>query len=157
MRHPGQLKTLRSLLNRSGTHLETLKLEANIQVQRGSMIDQLLGPELKEKVTTGDLKSGLLTLYVSDSGLSSRLRFMETSLIHSLQSESLFRGLRRIQLRVRPKTKNPSKKLASKIVPNPEAGKNLQQFSTTIADPELKRQFQKLAARVSGNLWLDQT
>ena len=151
MRDPGQLKSLRTLINRSGSHLETLQLEASIQAQRAKIIESLLPTDLKHEVATGNLNSGLLTLYVPQAALAARLRFEEYSLIDALQSDPLFRGIRRIQCRVRPRKAEPPPSSVKPTRSNPKAAETIQQYSETLNDEELKRQFQQLAARVSGN------
>ena len=157
MRDPGQLKSLRTLINRSGSHLETLQLEASIQAKRAQIIESLLPNDLKHEVATGDLNSGLLTLYVPQAALAAKLRFEEYSLIDALQNDPLFRGIRRIQCRVRPQHTKKKRVKSKTITPSPKAGASIQEFSETVEDEELKRQFQQLAARVSGNLPPDQT
>ena len=157
MRDPGQLKSLRTLINRSGSHLETLQLEASIQAKRAQIIESLLPSELKHEVATGDLNSGLLTLYVAQAGLATRLRFEEYRLIDALRSDPLFRGIRRIQCRVRPRHHEQKKVVTKTIQPSTIAGSSIQEFAKTLTDDELKRQFQQLAARVSGNLPPDRT
>ena len=157
MRDPGQLKSLRTLINRSGSHLETLQLEVSIQTKRTQIIESLLPSELKNQVATGDLNSGLLTLYVAQAGLATRLRFEERSLIDTLRSDPLFRGIRRIQCRVRPRHHEQKTVVTKTIQPNTKAGSSIQEFAETLADEELKRHFQQLAARVSGNQPPDQT
>jgi hypothetical protein len=157
LRDPGQLKSLRTLINRSGSHLETLQLEASIQAKRAQIIESLLPLDLKHEVATGDLNFGLLTLYVAQADLATRLRFEECSLIDALQSDPLFRGIRRIQCRVRPQH-YPQKTVVTKTIqPNAKAGSSIQKFAETLADEELKGHFQQLAARVSGNQPPDQT
>jgi len=151
LRDPGQLKSLRTLINRSGSHLETLQLEASIQAQRAQIIESLLPTDLKHEVATGDLNSGLLTLYVPQAALAARLRFEEYSLIETLQSDPLFRGIRRIQCRVRPRQAEPPPSAVKPTRSNPKAAETIQQYSEILNDKELKRQFQQLAARVSGN------
>lgn len=157
MRDPGQLKSLRTLINRSGSHLETLQLEASIQAKRAQIIESLLPTELKHEVATGDLNSGLLTLYVAQAGLATRLRFEEYSLIDALRSDPLFRGIRRIQCRVRPRHHEQKTVVTKTIQPSIKAGSSIQEFAETLTDDELKRQFQQLAARVSGSLPPDRT
>ena len=157
MRDPGQLKSLRTLINRSGSHLETLQLEVSIQARRAQIIESLLPSELKNEVATGNLNSGLLTLYVAQAGLATRLRFEECSLIDALRSDPLFRGIRRIQCRVRPRHHEQKTVITKTIQPNTKAGSSMQEFAETLADEELKRHFQQLAARVSGNQPPDQT
>jgi hypothetical protein len=157
LRDPGQLKSLRTLINRSGSHLETLQLEASIQAKRAQIIESLLPTELKHEVATGDLNSGLLTLYVPQAALAAKLRFEEYSLIEALQSDPLFRGIRRIQCRVRPRRTEEKTAKGKTIAPSKKAGASIQEFSETLEDDELKCQFQQLAARVSGNRPPDQT
>lgn len=156
MRHPGQLKSLNSLVNRSGSHLDTLRFEAKIQAQRAAFVRDVLPEDTRDLITTGDLKLGLLTLYVPHSGLASQLRFEEAQLVDALKTHALFRGLRRLQFRVRP-AQRPSEPSPSHRAPvSASGGEALSAFSETLSDPELKRQFQQLAARVSGNLPPDQ-
>ncbi len=121
------------------------------------MIESLLPSELKHEVATGDLNSGLLTVYVAEAGLATRLRFEEYSLIDALRSDPLFRGIRRIQCRVRPQHHEQTTVVTKTIRPNTKAGSSIQEFAETLANEELKRQFQRLAARVSGNQPPDQT
>jgi hypothetical protein len=156
LRDPGQLKSLRTLINRSGSHLETLQLEASIQAKRAQIIESILPNDLKHEVATGDLNSGILTLYIPQAALASRLRFEEYSLIDVLKQDPLFRGIRRIQCRVRPRKFEEAPRNSKSITPNPKAGASIEEFSETIEDLELKRQFQRLAARVSGNPLPDQ-
>ena len=157
MRDPGQLKSLRSLINRSGSHLETLQLEASIQARRAQIIESLLSTELKHEVAPGDLNFGLLTLYVPKAALAAKLRFEEYSLIELLKNEPLFRGIRRIRCRVRPRRSEEGNALKKPNKSSPRAGALIQEFATTLRDGELKRRFQQLAARVSGNLPPDRT
>ena len=157
MRDTGQLKSLRTLINRSGSHLETLQLEASIQANRAQIIESLLPFELKHEVATGDLNSGLLTLYVAQAGLATRLRFEEYSLIDALRGDPLFRGIRRIQCRVRPRHHEQKPVVTKTIQPSTKAGSSIREFAETLTDDELKRQFQQLAAQVSGNLPPDRT
>ena len=157
MRDPGQLKSLRTLINRSGSHLETLQLEASIQAKRAQIIESLLPTELRHEVATGDLNSGLLTLYVAQAGLATRLRFEEYSLIDALRGDPLFRGIRRIQCRVRPRYHEQKTVVTKTIQPSTKAGSSIREFAETLTDDELKRQFQQLAAQVSGNLPPDRT
>ena len=157
MRDPGQLKGLRTLINRSGSHLETLQLEASIQARRAQIIQSLLPIELKHEVAPGDLNFGLLTLYVPQAALAAKLRFEEYSLIELLQKEPLFRGIRRIQCRVRPRSSEGRNVTKKSNKSSPRAGALIQEFAATLKDGEIKRQFQKLAARVSGNQPPDQT
>ena len=157
MRDPGQLKSLRTLINRSGSHLETLQLEASIQAKRAQIIESLLPSELKHEVATGNLNSGLLTLYVAQAGLATRIRFEEYGLIEALRNDPLFRSIRRIQCRVRPRHHEQKTVVSKSIQLNTKAGSSIQEFAETLADDELKRQFQQLAARVSGNQPPDQT
>ena len=157
MRDPGQLKSLRTLINRSGSHLETLQLEASIQAKRAQIIESLLPTELRHEVATGDLNSGLLTLYVAQAGLATRLRFEEYSLIDALRGDPLFRGIRRIQCRVRPRHHEQKPVVTKTIQPSTKAGSSIREFAETLTDDELKRQFQQLAAQVSGNLPPDRT
>jgi hypothetical protein len=152
LRDPGQLKSLRTLINRSGGHLETLQLEASIQAKRAQIIESLLPDDLKHEVAIGNLNSGLLTLYVPQAALAAKLRFEEYSLIDALQNDPLFRGIRRIQCRVRPRHTEKTMVKSKTIKPSPKAGASIQEFSKTLEDEELKRQFRQLAERVSGNL-----
>jgi len=152
MRDPGQLKSLRTLINRSGSHLETLQLEASIQAKRAQIIESLLPTELKHKVAPGDLNFGLLTLYVPQAALAAKLRFEEYRLIELLQNEPLFRGIRRIQCRVRPRRTKERCETKKTNKSSPRAGALIQEFATTLKDGELKHRFRQLAARVSGNL-----
>ncbi len=157
MRQPGQLKTLTSVLNRSGSHLDTLKFEAEIHEERSRVIHQLLPDGLKSNVSTGELTQGLLTLYVPAAAHAAQLRFEEMRLIGALESHPLFPGIRRLQCRVRPLPKAPAEKAVSIRTPQPKVGAALESFAETLEDDELKRRFQRLAARVSGNLPPDQT
>ena len=157
MRDLGQLKSLQTLINRSGSRLKTLRLEASIQEKRARRLEDLLPDLLNHEVITGDLNHGLLTLYVPHAALASKLRFEERNLIDKLQIDPLFRGIRRIQCRVRsiekPQTTSPKTTTISSVT----AGASIQEFSETLKDDDLKRQFQRLAARVSGNHPPDQT
>jgi hypothetical protein len=126
-------------------------MEASIQAQRAQTIESLLPTELKQEIATGDLNLGLLTLYVPQAALAARLRFEEYGLIEALQSDPLFRGIRRIQCRVRPRKADPLPSSVKATRSNTNAAKTIQQYSDTLNDEELKRQFQQLAARVSGN------
>lgn len=157
MRHPGQLKTLKSLVNRSGSHLDTLRFEADIQAKRAEVIREQLPAQFRDKVITGDLKLGLLTLYVPHSSLATQLRFEEQAFIASLRDQPLFKGIRRLQFRVRPSAPKLSPTAPIKAPTSEQGGAALSAYSETVSDPELKRQFQQLAARVSGNLPTDQT
>ena len=156
MRDLGQIKSLRSLINRSGSHLETLQLEASIQARRARRIKELLPNDLKCEIKTGDLNYGLLTLYVSNAALASKLRFEEYNLITALQNDSLFRGIRRIKCRVRLEERVQVVTRHATVTRCPNAGAFIQEFSETLDDQELKHQFQRLAARVSGNHLPDQ-
>ena len=149
---PGQLKSLRTLINRSGSHLETLQLDASIQAQRAQIIQSLLPTDLQHEVATGDLNSGLLTLYVPQAALAARLRFEESSLIDALQSDPLFPWHPPDSMPCQTTTKlshHPSSVKPTRS--NPKAAETIQRYSETLNDEELKRQFQQLAARVSGN------
>jgi len=126
-------------------------MEASIQAQRAQTVESWLPTDLKHEVATGDLNSGLLTLYVPQAALAARLRFEEYSLIEALQSDPLFRGIRRIQCRVRPRKADPPPSPVKLTRLNPKSAETIQQYSDTLKDGELKRQFQQLAARVSGN------
>jgi len=96
-------------------------------------------------------------MYVSTASLAAKLRFEEYALIEALQDDPLFRGIRRVQCRVKP--------VKSEALQNTKRGNRLsvraasfiQEFSASLTDRELKRQFQRLAARVSDNLPPDQT
>lgn len=156
MRHPGQLKTLKSLVNRSGSHLDTLRFEADIQAKRAEVIREQLPAQFRDKVVTGDLKLGLLTLYVPHSSLATQLRFEERALIELLSDQPLFKGIRRLQFRVRPDAPERNTTEVNKAPTSQKGGEALSAYSETVSDPELKRQFQQLAARVSGNLPTDQ-
>ena len=157
MRDPGQLKSLRTLLNRSGSRLQTLQLEASIHAKRARAIKNALPKDLRPKIVAGNLHSGLLTLYVPTASLATRLRFEENNLIEKLREDPLFRGIRRIQCRVKlfkseaSQHKKPANRLSAK------AASIIQEFSESLTDEEFKRQFQRLAARVSDNLPPDQT
>lgn len=157
MRQPGQLKSLMSVLNRSGSHLDTLKFEADIHAERSRLIHELLPSSLATEVSTGELNQGLLTLYVPVAGLASQLRFEEPRLIDALKQHPLFPGIRRLQCRVRPKATAPHPPAPAKREPSPKAAEALEALSKTLTDDELRRQFQRLAAQVSGNLPPDQT
>ena len=157
MRDFGHLKSLRTLINRSGTRLESLKLEASIQAQRTFRIQKLLSHILNDPVAIGDLSHGLLTLYVPHAALATKLRFEEASLIDALKGDPLFRGIRRIQCRVKPRDKAEKISRKTTKTPSSKAGAAIQEFSDTLQDKELRRQFQQLAARVSGNQPPDQT
>ena len=156
MRDPGQLKSLRTLLNRSGSHLQTLQLAASIHSKRARSIKNLLPKNLKHKVATGDLNSGLLTLYVPAASLATKLRFEEHTLIERLQDDPLFRGVRRIQCRVKslkseaPQDAKMSNRLSAK------SALFIQEFAESLTDEGFKRQFQRLAERGSDNLPPDQ-
>ena len=157
MRDPGQLKSLRTLLNRSGSHLQTLQLAASIHSKRARSIKNLLPKNLKHRVATGDLNSGLLTLYVPTASLATKLRFEEHALIERLQDDPLFRGIRRIQCRVKalkseaPQDAKMSNRLSAK------SALFIQEFAESLTDEGFKRQFQRLAERGSDNLPPDQT
>jgi hypothetical protein len=151
MRHPGQLKSLSSLLKQRGSHLDTLKLEAEIQSRRAAQVTALLSSHLQTQVTPGDLHQGLLTVYVPSAALASELRFEERRLVQSLRDQPLFRGLRRIQVRVRPPIKSTAPDAVRHRDADPEAARTLNAFADTLEDEELKRRFQQLATRVSGN------
>ena len=157
MRDPGQLKSLRTLLNRSGSHLQTLQLEVSIHAERARTIENLLPEDLRHKIAAGNLQSGLLTLYVPTASLVAKLRFEENTLIEKLQNDPLFRGIRRIQCRVRPRKSEPLQdaKMSNRL--SAKAASFIQDFSESLTDGEFKRQFQRLAARVSDNLPPDQT
>ena len=151
MRHPGQLKSLSSLLKQRGSHLDTLKLEAEIQSARADQVTDLLTSQLRTQVTTGDLHQGLLTLYVPSAALASELRFEEMRLVQSLQNHALFRGLRRIQIRVRPCSQITAPEKALQRTADPKAASALNAYAETLSDVELKHRFQQLAERVSGS------
>jgi len=151
MRHPGQLKSLSSLLKQRGSHLDTLKLEAEIQATRANQVEDLLTPNLRAHVTTGDLHQGLLTLYVPSAALASELRFEEMRLVQALEDHPLFRGLRRIQIRVRPRAPITPPEQAPHRTADPQAASVLNAYAETLTDAELKRRFQQLATRVSGS------
>ena len=148
---------MRTLINRSGSHLKTLRLEASIQENRSRRVKDLLPNLLNHEVVTGDLNHGLLTLYVPHAALASKLRFEEHSLIDTLQNDPLFRGIRRIQCRVRPIEKPQIASPKTTAMSSATAGASIQEFAKTLKDDDLKRQFQRLAARVSGNHPPDQT
>ncbi|MBH95927.1 MAG: hypothetical protein CMD87_01525 [Gammaproteobacteria bacterium] len=157
LRDPRQLKSLTTLLNRSGSHLQTLQLAASIHTKRAHTIQNLLPKNLKQKVATGDLNSGLLTLYVPTASLATGLRFEERTLIEKLQDDPLFRGIRRIQCRVKPlKSEAPQNaKMGNGL--SAKSASFLQEFSESLTDEGFKRQFQRLAERGSDNLPPDQT
>ena len=156
LRDPGQLKSLRTLLNRSGSHLQTLQLAASIHSKRARSIKNLLPKNLKHKVATGDLNSGILTLFVPAASLATKLRFEEHTLIERLQDDPLFRGVRRIQCRVKslkseaPQDAKMSNRLSAK------SALFIQEFAESLTDEGFKRQFQRLAERGSDNLPPDQ-
>ena len=157
MRGLGQLKSLQTLINRSGSRLKTLRLEASIQEKRARRVQDLLADLLNHKVVIGDLNHGLLTLYVPHAAMASKLRFEERSLIDKLQNEPLFRGIRRIQCRVKPIEKPQRTSAKTTTTSSVTAGASIKEFAETLKDDDLKRQFQRLAARVSGNHPPDQT
>ena len=156
MRHPGQLKSLTSLINTSGTHLETLRIEASIQAQRAKKILQALPDDLNELVQVGDLAHGLLYLYVPTSAVATQLRFKEIDLLQALENDLLFAGLKRIQCRIRPIKQQVEKKLKRRAHSKTGA-KRIFEYAETLKDKKLKHQFQQLAEQVSGNLESDQT
>lgn len=156
LRDPGQLKTLRTLINRSGSRLQTLQLEVSIHAKRARAIENILPRDLRHKIVAGNLHLGLLTLYVPTASLATKLRFEENALIEKLRDDPLFRGIRRIQCRVKlfkPEAlqhEKPANRLSAK------AASVIQEFSESLTDEEFKNQFQRLAARVSDNLPPDQ-
>ena len=158
MRHPGQLKSLKSLLTSRGGALDTLHLEARIHDDRATKVQASLPENYRTKVRVGDLEQGLLTLYVPSAEVASKLRFEEQLLLDALQGDRLFQGLRRIQMRVRP-TPIAHQHTASTAgrVPDPVAGHHLNEVASKLQDPGLKARFQQLAARVSGNPQPDQS
>ena len=157
LRDLGQLKTLRTLINRSGSHLQTLQLEVSIHAKRAHAIENILPRDLKHKIEAGNLHSGLLTLYVPTASLATKLRFEENTLIEKLRDDPLFRGIRRIQCRIKlfKSETLQHKKTANKL--SAKAASVIQEFSESLTDEEFKRQFQRLAAQVSDNLPPDQT
>jgi len=157
MRHPGQLKTLKSLVNRSGSHLDTLRFEAQIQAERAKVVSDLLPEAYRNQISTGDLKLGLLTLYVPHSSLAAQLRFEEQAMLDSLGDHPLFKGIRRLKFRIRPPMKAAPERPLNRAASSAEGSAALQAYSDTLSDPELKRRFQLLAERVSGNRQDDQT
>lgn len=102
MRHPGQLKTIQTLIQGRGSRLETLRFEAEIQLNRTQLVLEALPQTLGESVSVGQLRDGLLTLYVPKAAVASQLRFEEPNLVRVLSAHPLFFGIRRIQCRVRP-------------------------------------------------------
>ena len=157
LRDPGQLKTLRTLINRSGSHLQTLQLEVSIHAKRARAIENILPRDLRHTIVAGTLHSGLLTIYVPTASLATRLRFEENNLIEKLREDPLFRGIRRIQCQVKlfKSEALQHKKTANRL--STKAASVIQEFSESLTDEEFKRQFQRLAAQVSDNLPPDQT
>lgn len=152
MRHPGQLKSLKSLLSSRGGGLDTLQLEAQMHQARAKKVLALLPEPYRTQVRLGDLEHGLLTLYVPSAELASKLRFEETTLLDSLSQDRLFQGIRRIQLRVRP-IPPATAFLTSpgQRPPDPVAAEHLRTVASQLKDGSLKVRFQQLAERVSGN------
>lgn len=158
MRHPGQLKSLKSLLTSRGGALDTLHLEARIHDDRAAKVQASLPEGYRTKVRVGDLDQGLLTLYVPSAEVASKLRFEEQTLLDALRSDRLFQGLRRIQMRVRPTPiAHQHQPSTAGRVPDTVAGHHLNEVASQLHDPRLKARFQQLAARVSGNPPPDQS
>ena len=158
MRHPGQLKSLQSLLNARGGGLDTLQLEAQLHQARAKTVLALLPEAYWTQVRLGDLEQGLLTLYVPSAALATKLRFEEQRLLASLTKDRLFQGIRRIQLRVRPTPptlETPAR--SAQRMADPVAAAHLSAVASQLQDGPLKARFQQLAARVSGNPPPDQS
>ena len=156
MRHPGQLKSLTSLLNARGGPLDTLHLEADLHAARTAKVHASLPATYRTKVRVGELEQGLLTLFVPTAEMATTLRFEEGSLLTALNSDRLFQGLRRIQMRVRPTPTAPIDRTRTARQADPVAGQHLAEVANGLTDSRLRARLQQLAARVSGNPLPDQ-
>ena len=157
MRHPGQLKRLRSLTDISGTHLGNLKLKASIHALRVEKVLKVLPKTLSDSVQIGGLTHGLLTIYVPAATVATELRFQEEIFLQKLSTDPLFGGLKRIQCKVRPIGIKTISKTRKERIFSESAAKIILDYSETLSDEKLKHQFQKLAEQVSGNPEPDQT
>ncbi len=108
-------------------------------------LDQLLPPELIGRVSVGNLRQGVLILFVESAGWAARLRFQVPQLLQKLSQKGRIQ-LEKIEIRVLPPrvAPQPPKRKAEMSEASAQA---LESMAKSLSDPGLADALARLSQR----------
>ncbi len=135
-------KTTRVL--QSSISLQRLVARAQATDHLQHLLNQFLQPAAREHCLLANYQAGTMTLIISNGHWATRLRYQQKRLLEQLQGLAEFRGISRIQLKVRPPMQN-EQPIKRSIELSEQAGQTIQDSADSTQNPALREALERLA------------
>lgn len=109
------------------------------------LLASLLDDDSKVHCQVGNVRDGILIVYVDSTAWASRLRYQAPALLKQLQQRKGLATLQQIDFKVLPRQEKESRKIAAKM--SSEASSCLSACAEAVSDDKLRSALQQLASR----------
>ncbi len=133
------------LLHRANFPAEGVLQRGQFLHRLNRLVGSLLDTDSKLHCQVGNIRDGVLILYVDSTAWASRLRYQSPALLKQLQQRKGLATLRHIEVKVTPKQEKEKKNQAAEL--SDEASSCLSACADSISDQGLREALQRLATR----------
>ena len=132
------------LLQRSGFPADDVLHRGKFLHRLNRLVSSLLGDDLRLHCQVGNVRDGVLILYVDSTAWASRLRYQAPVLLKQLQQRKGLEALSQVEVKVLPPREDS--KVTKRAELSKEASACLQGCADAIEDEELSNALRRLAS-----------
>jgi hypothetical protein len=137
-------RAITELLQRSGFPAEGVMQRGQFLHRLNRLLASLLDHDAKLHCQVGNIRDGVLIIYVDSSAWASRMHYQSPALLAQLQQRKGLAALQQIEIRVMPRQQK--EKHHQRATLSLEAASCLRLCADSIADADLRQALQRLAA-----------